>query len=107
MRKFKLRLQRHLHAVEVEEDVEKLVASCRCGARWTGTKPEHCTVCHQTFGSTTAGDKHRYGKPEQRRCRTEEWMTAQGWTKDERDIWRLAPAKSPHYTRKEDDGSQD
>lgn len=36
--------------------------SCRqCSKAWTGLKPEHCIVCHQTFGGTDAGDRHRVG----------------------------------------------
>ena len=33
---------------------------CRaCGASWTGLTRQHCTGCHRTFTSTTAGDKHK------------------------------------------------
>jgi hypothetical protein len=36
-----------------------VAASCpRCDARWTGLKVEHCSVCHLTFSSTRAGDRH-------------------------------------------------
>lgn len=36
-----------------------MAASCpRCDARWTGLKVEHCSVCHLTFSSTRAGDRH-------------------------------------------------
>ena len=38
------------------------MATCKpCGKSWTGTRPEHCTLCHQTFGGTRAGDLHRVG----------------------------------------------
>ena len=30
-----------------------------CGAEWSGHKPEHCVVCHETFSTTRAGDRHR------------------------------------------------
>ena len=30
-----------------------------CQKTWTGMKMEHCTVCHETFNDTRAGDKHR------------------------------------------------
>lgn len=32
---------------------------CRC--TWSAPKAEHCTVCHETFGGTYAGDRHRVG----------------------------------------------
>lgn len=58
-----------------------MTANCpRCEARWGGEKPEHCTVCHRTFGSTVAGDAHRVGivgvteGPDRRRCMTDEEM---------------------------------
>lgn len=93
------------------DDVEKLVASCDCGARWTGTKPSHCMVCHQTFGSDTAGDQHRYGPydpPGRRRCRTPAWMTGKGWWLDDAGIWRLPrPVKNPFSGKDTPDGSQD
>lgn len=35
---------------------------CRkCDTTIIGYKPEHCTVCHETFTSTTSGDMHRVG----------------------------------------------
>lgn len=30
-----------------------------CNKSWTGSKLEHCKVCHETFNNTRAGDKHR------------------------------------------------
>jgi hypothetical protein len=54
----------------------------RCNSQWAGEKPEHCTVCHRTFGSTVAGDAHRIGDvgtnqgPNRRRCMTDEEMEA-------------------------------
>lgn len=42
-----------------------------CGVSWTGYKIEHCTVCHETFTSTPAGDAHQVGTFEDgRRCLT-------------------------------------
>lgn len=42
---------------------ENLPNSCRCGARWSGTKTSHCGVkgCHQTFSGVSAFDLHRRG----------------------------------------------
>ena len=38
------------------------VTVCRdCEKSWTGLKPEHCMFCHETFGGTWAGDRHRVG----------------------------------------------
>jgi len=55
---------------------------CPCGASWTGTKLEHCTArgCHQSFGTTWAGDHHRVGSPGtgDQRCMTTDEMTAAG-----------------------------
>ncbi len=33
----------------------------QCGKTWTGLRREHCAGCHETFNSTTAGDRHRRG----------------------------------------------
>lgn len=30
-----------------------------CKSRWSGYHMAHCTVCHQTFGSTASFDRHR------------------------------------------------
>lgn len=62
------------------------MSSCKCGARWTGLKAEHCAACHETFSGTTAGDKHRTGDhavstgPTRRRCLTADEMLAKGMT---------------------------
>lgn len=36
-------------------------ASCRCGARWTGTSKCHCSAdgCHRLFSSVAMFDRHR------------------------------------------------
>lgn len=58
------------------------MASCSCGAQWTGRKIEHCPACHETFTSTAAGDAHRVGDhairtgPDRRRCLTVAEMDA-------------------------------
>lgn len=36
-----------------------MVATCSCGARWTGTSIAHCAACHRTFSSDSAFDMHR------------------------------------------------
>ncbi len=53
------------------------VTRCECGDAWCSPKVEHCTVCHRTFSSTSAGDRHRVGQhgvttgPDRRRCLTD------------------------------------
>ena len=65
----------------------------RCGASWSGHRIEHCTVCHQSFSGTTAGDKHRTGEhgvkdgPNRRRCRTSDEMRDLGMAQNDRGIW--------------------
>lgn len=73
-------------------------ATCGCGARWSGTKLEHCTVCHRTFSSTRNGDRHRTGKhhlsvgPDRRRCMTDEECAKAGLAPSELSngsiVWR-------------------
>lgn len=65
------------------------MGGCRpCGSEWTGEKLEHCTVCHRTFTSTPAGDKHRTGSHVNgRRCRTDEEMLALGMGQNKRGYW--------------------
>jgi hypothetical protein len=36
-----------------------VIASCRCGRRWTGLAQAHCTVCHRHFSTDGAADRHR------------------------------------------------
>lgn len=46
-----------------------LVTHPACGKQWSGTRREHCPVCHETFNSSSAGDRHRVGTPgADRRC---------------------------------------
>lgn len=68
--------------------------TCRlCAATWTGTRIEHCTVCHGTFTGSTAGDMHRVGDhgvwegPDRRRCLTPAEMIGKGMTQNGRGIW--------------------
>lgn len=73
-------------------------ATCqKCGKTWGGFKPEHCgggTGCHETFGSTIAGDLHRTGEhaistgPDRRRCRDRAEMIEAGLHQDSKGIWR-------------------
>lgn len=37
------------------------MASCRCGAAWTGMRMTHCPGCHRTFAGVTGFDLHRPG----------------------------------------------
>jgi hypothetical protein len=58
----------------------------KCGTSWGGLKAEHCTVCHETFANTRAGDRHRAGKHGARFCRPPDEV---GLHRDSRGIWRL------------------
>jgi hypothetical protein len=102
--KFNVHLNRKAEPV-VEEDVEKLIVSCKCGARWTGTKPGHCSLCHQTFGAETSWEGHKYGPFDpingNRDCHTSEWMTNKGWWQDDAGIWRLPKADGNPFADKE------
>jgi hypothetical protein len=67
--------------------------TCHCGATWTGHRIEHCTVCHETFTGTTAGDKHRTGDhnestgPDRRRCLSRAEMREKGMALNGRGQW--------------------
>ena len=67
-----------------------MTTTCRrCGATWHGLRLEHCTVCHQTFTGTSAGDAHRVGAHgPARRCLTVDEMTAAGMTQNARGYWQ-------------------
>lgn len=81
---------------------------CRgCGKGWNGYKPEHCTVCHETFGGTWAGDMHRTGEhgvrtgDNRRRCLTPAEMRNKGLTLNAHGLWvrsygRSAPESLRH-----------
>lgn len=56
----------------------------KCDSTIIGYRPEHCTVCHETFNGTHVGDMHRTGDhgvkegPNRRRCLTVDEMEAKG-----------------------------
>jgi hypothetical protein len=64
--------------------------TCTCGATWAGTRVQHCTVCHETFTGTRAGDMHRTGDftgPDRRRCLTPDEMRAKGLEQIDEGQW--------------------
>lgn len=64
--------------------------TCRdCDTTIAGSKAEHCTVCHETFGGTVAGDAHRVGAYEtySRRCLTVGEMLGKGMARNDRGVW--------------------
>ena len=68
--------------------------SCwKCSKTWTGKRIEHCTVCHETFTGSTAGDMHRTGDhavfegPDRRRCLTADEMREKGMAQNARSQW--------------------
>lgn len=67
-----------------------------CGKSWGGLKAEHCPVCCETFASTDAGDSHRVGPFDGRRCLSPEEMRTAGLRESERGIWlpKLSPAEA-------------
>lgn len=73
------------------------MATCHCGAEWGGMRTSHCTVCHQTFNSDSAGDMHRVGEhhlstgPKRRRCLTIEEMLDRGMVLNSRGRWVTSP----------------
>lgn len=66
---------------------------CRCGKEIRGGKAEHCSVCHQTFTGTSAGDAHRVGSHGvDRRCLTPDEMRShpkRPMEQDRRGYWRF------------------
>ena len=72
-------------------------ATCHCGAEWGGMRTSHCTVCHETFNSDSAGDMHRTGDPalstgpKRRRCRTEAEMLDLGMARNSLGRWITSP----------------
>lgn len=67
--------------------------ACTCGASWTGLRVEHCPACHETFTSTSSGDRHRVGDHavsvglDRRRCLTADEMRARGMVPNSRGQW--------------------
>lgn len=49
-----------------------------------------CAACKEYFNSVAAFDKHRTGRPEERRCMTEEEMRAKGMDKNQVGYWVTA-----------------
>jgi len=76
-------------------------ATCRrCAATWSGLRIEHCTICHETFTGTSAGDAHRVPTETRTtangrqvratwrsRCLTPDEMTAAGMRRNDRGQW--------------------
>lgn len=78
-------------------------ASCNCGARWTGLRMEHCTVCHRTFSGTSTGDAHRVGEHGvSRRCLTDAELTKKGFrlTDERAHLWRGKPRPDSPWPNK-------
>ena len=65
----------------------------KCQAKWTGLRIEHCTICHETFTGSTAGDMHRTGDhainegPDRRRCLSMYEMYEKGMARNDRGVW--------------------
>ena len=65
----------------------------KCDTTIIGYRPEHCTVCHETFNGTCAGDMHRVGQhgvkegPDRRRCLTVDEMLTKGMTRNHHGYW--------------------
>ena len=67
-----------------------MTTDATCGKSWTGKRMEHCKVCHETFSSTIAGDKHRTGQHGiDRRCLTASEMDEKGLRRNARGVWTL------------------
>ncbi|MCL1900463.1 MAG: hypothetical protein FWG11_08155 [Promicromonosporaceae bacterium] len=69
-----------------------------CGTAWTGLRVEHCPECHETFTSTSSGDRHRTGDhavstgPDRRRCLTVTEMADRGMARNSRGHWTSGKA---------------
>ena len=65
----------------------------KCDSTIIGYKPEHCTICHETFTSTTSGDMHRVGDhgvktgTNRRRYLTVDEMEAKGMQRNKLGYW--------------------
>ncbi|ACX30881.1 Gp42 (endogenous virus) [Propionibacterium phage PAS50] len=83
----------------------------KCDSTIIGYRPEHCTVCHETYNGTCAGDMHRTGDhgvktgPNRRRCLTMDEMHAKGMTRNPHGYWTRGQTssyvkdKTPSHTR--------
>lgn len=75
-----------------------------CGKTWGG-RAEHCTVCHETFTGTIAGDRHRVGKhgvtegPARRRCAA---PTERGLVLNRHGVWGM-PSDGSRWWEKHGD----
>lgn len=65
----------------------------KCDSTIIGYRPEHCTVCHETFNGTHVGDMHRTGDhgvkegPNRRRRLTVDEMEAKGMKRNRLGYW--------------------
>lgn len=74
------------------------MTTCKtCGKQWGGLNAQHCTACHETFSSTSAGDKHRRGEYPGRYCTTEELVY-----NAKRDMWQMPGMWIPTFTAGEE-----
>jgi cytochrome c peroxidase len=64
-----------------------------CGKIVVGQNTQHCTVCHESFRSTDAGDAHRIGSFDDadaanpRRCRTPAELEELSYRRDDHGRW--------------------
>lgn len=70
--------------------------TCRQGRKGMSGGAQHCAVCHETFSSTSAGDKHRVGPWTARRCLSPEEMQEAGLRRNSRGVWAIA-SKTPWW----------
>jgi hypothetical protein len=45
--------------LKTDRPAEDLPHGCRCGARWSGLRVAHCSVCHVSFSGVNTFDRHR------------------------------------------------
>lgn len=88
----RLRAAEEIAPAPVYADEDDYPGSCRCGARWNGERPAHCTTCHITFGGNAGFDFHRVGPyypAGRRRCLTTEALIAKGYAPNDKGHWRI------------------
>lgn len=102
----------HPPATDMESKGKPAWAHHSCGATWKNREATaHCPTCHLTFTSDSGFEGHRYGTyTEGRKCRSAEWLVANGWTckpghlrdgKPTTDLWSMpAPANNPWKDKK-------
>lgn len=78
-----------------------MIATCRCGRSWTGSRAEHCPACHETFTGTPSGDRHRVGDHGEgsRRCLTRGEMQISGMGTDERGAWFIVALREANVAK--------